>query len=232
MKLCLHTKSHPKLTPFSPVCPIWPRLPHLAPFNPVWPHLLPFAPVWSHLALFAPVCSCLVPFGPIWPCLALLGQFLISISRYIKVPIHQGAYHYPYPDALYVAKYKIYSSIIDIKYCGLRLSSHICHNHFRGGGGQGHDDLDYEGVIWDGWLSQKTYFVKVVPSAQKPFPGSLPFLSPMSSTLDFAVGPILQCHNVMIMQCCNVTMLQCYNAAILQCYTFAILHCCNVDVAM
>ena len=35
---------------------------------------------WHHLA----------PFGPAWPQLALIGHFSIFISRYFKVPIHQG----------------------------------------------------------------------------------------------------------------------------------------------
>ena len=67
--------------------PVWPRLalfgPILAPFAlviPVWPCFAPFGSIWSHLA----------PFGPILPCLAPLCHFLISTSKYFKVPIRQG----------------------------------------------------------------------------------------------------------------------------------------------
>ena len=79
-----------KSAPFDPVWPylapcgpIWPRLPRLALFDPVWPHLAPFGPILSRLVPLGPIC-------PHLPCLAPLGHFLISISRYFKVPIRQG----------------------------------------------------------------------------------------------------------------------------------------------
>ena len=79
-----------KSAPFDPVWPylapcgpIWPRLPRLALFDPVWPHLVQFGPVWSRFVPFCPICPHLLRMAP-------LGHFLISISKYFKVPIRQG----------------------------------------------------------------------------------------------------------------------------------------------
>ena len=64
IKVCMHAKNQPHLTPFDLVCPVWPSL---ARFGPVWPCLAPFGPIWPRLTIFGSVKPHLDQFGIIWP---------------------------------------------------------------------------------------------------------------------------------------------------------------------
>ena len=90
IKICVHAINQPHLTPFDLVWPVWPFWPSFAPEGSFCPRFSLFDPVWTRVTLFGIIWHHLAPFGPDWPHLALFGHSSILISRYFKVPIHQG----------------------------------------------------------------------------------------------------------------------------------------------